>query len=224
MVRARRDYVSTHSRPKAAGACSYTSAFSVWCFNTQPPEGGWIAILKAVLAKAEFQHTAARRRLGRRSFRFRAKSCFNTQPPEGGWVEDQQAVKRYGLFQHTAARRRLAERRMYRLRLGSFNTQPPEGGWHPCGQESYTRGCFNTQPPEGGWEPQSRHHLICTWFQHTAARRRLGRWHAALRSAYKVSTHSRPKAAGACNWPYLKVAPRVSTHSRPKAAGYRLSR
>ena len=34
-----------------------------WCFNTQPPEGGWIAarILPAELVG------------------------FNTQPPEGGW-------------------------------------------------------------------------------------------------------------------------------------------
>ena len=35
------------------------------------------------------------------------------------------------------------------------------------------------------------------WFQHTAARRRLGSAMAALRTDTPVSTHSRPKAAGA---------------------------
>ena len=34
--------VSTHSRPKAAGAVSFIIAFRLTCFNTQPPEGGWL--------------------------------------------------------------------------------------------------------------------------------------------------------------------------------------
>ena len=56
------------------------------------------------------------------------------------------------------------------------------------------------------------------WFQHTAARRRLDQpvhFHCLLRS---VSTHSRPKAAGALR---IVIGMRlvVSTHSRPKAAG-----
>ena len=56
-------------------------------------------------------------------------------------------------FQHTAARRRLA---CISLEVGvfiSFNTQPPEGGW--------------------GRNPLCSHSV--TVFQHTAARRRLGR-------------------------------------------------
>ena len=35
----------------------------LFCFNTQPPEGGWQAYLSCA-----YLHT-----------------CFNTQPPEGGW-------------------------------------------------------------------------------------------------------------------------------------------
>ena len=35
------------------------------CFNTQPPEGGWLSDF--------FQRCTLR--------------CFNTQPPEGGWLE-----------------------------------------------------------------------------------------------------------------------------------------
>ena len=57
------------------------------------------------------------------------------------------------------------------------------------------RAIFNTQPPEGGW----------------------GRRPSGDACAVYVSTHSRPKAAGA----HAGVAafrPGVSTHSRPKAA------
>ena len=54
---------------------------------------------------------------------------------------------------------------------------------------------FNTQPPEGGWKKVSISFSTC-----------------------KVSTHSRPKAAG---YSVHGDAARsgVSTHSRPKAAG-----
>ena len=78
------------------------------------------------------------------------------------------------------------------------------------------------------------------WFQHTAARRRLGGYGDKGRFYRHVSTHSRPKAAGSTpssnsnpsagfntqppegGWTShitKKAAPTVSTHSRPKAAG-----
>ena len=34
------------------------------CFNTQPPEGGWFSHQQTLRRADEFQHTAARRRLG----------------------------------------------------------------------------------------------------------------------------------------------------------------
>ena len=37
------------------------------CFNTQPPEGGWIAAMSIWYCLNWFQHTAARRRLGRQA-------------------------------------------------------------------------------------------------------------------------------------------------------------
>ena len=55
--------VSTHSRPKAAGCICAVRFEIVFCFNTQPPEGGW----KALRAVAD------------------GDAGFNTQPPEGGW-------------------------------------------------------------------------------------------------------------------------------------------
>ena len=63
------------------------------CFNTQPPEGGWLATLKNNARAREFQHTAARRRLAKP-----LTSVCSSKP-----------------FQHTAARRRLAP---YTLKRG----------------------------------------------------------------------------------------------------------
>ena len=36
--------VSTHSRPKAAGYLFRFRCHTTVCFNTQPPEGGWLLL------------------------------------------------------------------------------------------------------------------------------------------------------------------------------------
>ena len=77
--------VSTHSRPKAAGVILFAHRLNISCFNTQPPEGGWERLGIVAKDALQFQHTAARRRLG--------LACSN------GFT--------YAKFQHTAARRRL---------------------------------------------------------------------------------------------------------------------
>ena len=56
--------VSTHSRPKAAGLKRSSSIQPPFCFNTQPPEGGWFFLMAQWNLRLKFQHTAARRRLG----------------------------------------------------------------------------------------------------------------------------------------------------------------
>ena len=63
--------------------------------------------------------------------------------------------------------------------------------------------------------------ISCYLFQHTAARRRLEKSTIEWLGSQRVSTHSRPKAAGqstSITQPFYKV----STHSRPKAAGHTL--
>ena len=77
--------VSTHSRPKAAGAEFGCGGVKLGGFNTQPPEGGWRPECDYRGRVSKFQHTAARRRLV-------VISTFQTM------------IK---MFQHTAARRRL---------------------------------------------------------------------------------------------------------------------
>ena len=163
--------VSTHSRPKAADG-----SFSVSRRWTQ------------------FQHTAARRRLGI-GCTFRSPfASFNTQPPEGGWghVPPDDG------------------------RDGRFNTQPPEGGCFDTAKYALERLRFNTQPPEGGCKAVIGGRAEAGVSTHSRPKA------AALieRAEYQrfgVSTHSRPKAAALGN--HLEAQSRaVSTHSRPKAA------
>ena len=79
--------VSTHSRPKAAGIIGNQWITGEQGFNTQPPEGGWVAYSRSLSRRGLwFQHTAARRRLVSPTFALSANDCFNTQPPEGGWI------------------------------------------------------------------------------------------------------------------------------------------
>ena len=78
-------HVSTHSRPKAAGYSDSSDSLIPASFNTQPPEGGWFWRQQNKHGRNMFQHTAARRRLVIRT----------TIDKKQLW------------FQHTAARRRL---------------------------------------------------------------------------------------------------------------------
>ena len=99
---------------------------------------------------------------------------FNTQPPEGGWE-----LLMFDDF--------------YK---GRFNTQPPEGGWLILPDWDSSIRCFNTQPPEGGWDPLGvvRQAIKCFNTQPPE-----GGWNHPCFGKCKsrrVSTHSRPKAAG----------------------------
>ena len=149
------DLVSTHSRPKAAGSTTGFTLCDAEGFNTQPPEGGWMAWQTAWLGWITFQHTAARRRLAWRfTPRRHIATCFNTQPPEGGWGW------RLNPFRPAA-------------HVSTHSRPKAAGKASRC--RSSPSACFNTQPPEGDWAGN-----VCTsrWnsgFQHTAARRRLVR-------------------------------------------------
>ena len=73
--------VSTHSRLKAAGLYRTIQPKRLFCFNTQPPEGGWRS---GIGLSAVFEG-------------------FNTQPPEGGWEHNERPTHQSWKFQHTAA-------------------------------------------------------------------------------------------------------------------------
>ena len=142
--------VSTHSRPKAAGAESIKAVSQVTGFNTQPPEGGWFIFLIIM----------------------GISPSFNTQPPEGGWeryrhlgdglcVSTHSRPKAAGAsqwrfdrafeFQHTAARRRLDIETMRPSPRSRFQHTAARRRLGGNGRYGCLPSCFNTQPPEGGW-------------------------------------------------------------------------
>ena len=119
-------------------------------------------------------------------------------------------------FQHSAARRRLLLRFFRRQPKQMFQHSAARRRLSPKTSISSPNWGFNTQPPEGGW-PIARLQALCIIkFQHSAARRRLI-FINDISKHIKVSTLSRPKAAG---FPihHCTVNNGVSTLSRPKAA------
>ena len=127
---------------------------STWrfCFNTQPPEGGWLDSISAQFIHQCFNTQPPEGGWDLPMYSAIVSSSFNTQPPEGGWRYVKNCRKRVLLFQHTAARRRLVPSTQKPVTDDScFNTQPPEGGWNFRPIPDNVIICFNTQPPEGGW-------------------------------------------------------------------------
>ena len=121
------------------------------------------------------------------------------------------------MFQHTAARRRLVFRRHGRVQAAGFNTQPPEGGCH-IAQTPMQPDAVSTHSHPKAAAPIRFASSGATPFQHTATRRRLGSASNNLETKFKVSTHSRLKAAG-FDGQITECLTCVSTHSRLKAAG-----
>ena len=135
------------------------------CFNTQPPEGGWLSqpsssicvsvvsthsrpkaagvvLLVNSLEKGKFQHTAARRRLAL------PYHIFGNNK----------------MFQHTAARRRLAALMLPLLIVLVVST--------------------HSRPKAAGSNNPFSVSLLPV-FQHTAARRRLANWAWCNRGTYR---------------------------------------
>ena len=81
-------------------------------------------------------------------------------------------------------------------------------------------GGFNTQPPEGGWAEIKKWKHIPQLFQHTAARRRLGSIAKIASRRSRVSTHSRPKAAGQKF--FSRVVKQTSFNTQPPEGGWLL--
>ena len=100
-------YVSTHSRPKAAGDIfKNNKILSRVSTHSRPKAAGtlWDKLPKELIVSTHSRPKAA----GFDScFRFVLIRCFNTQPPEGGW-NSIDCIFGTGTC---------------------FNTQPPEGGW-----------------------------------------------------------------------------------------------
>ena len=144
--------VSTHSRPKAAGYLNDVGLFGDYCFNTQPPEGGWLAINPTCGTIVKV------------STHSRPKAAGDNNSGAGD-VSDV-----------------------------STHSRPKAAGFSAEWAQSITVVSTHSRPKAAGvkWR-RAKYDIL---FQHTAARRRLGRANRRSCRVLQVSTHSRPKAAG----------------------------
>ena len=101
-----------------------------------------------------FQHTAARRRLAAVTSPMPFKFCsFNTQPPEGGWQPSLlQCRLSFVVSTHSRPKAAGLYSRKARVMVFSVSThsRPKAAGRRRSGGSRDAVG-FNTQPPEGGW-------------------------------------------------------------------------
>ena len=79
--------VSTHSRPKAAGAGYAAQARGFFGFNSQPPEGGWLMLTENRTLTLVSTHSRPKAAGNHRTPHHRTQVRFNSQPPEGGWYK-----------------------------------------------------------------------------------------------------------------------------------------
>ena len=212
--------VSTHSRPKAAGYVDHLVR-RLRCFNTQPPEGGWLSQIPKWL----YRHVSTHSR------------------PKAADLSELLPANRHK-FQHTAARRRLiGQGSLVRYMIVSTHSRPKAAGERMCPACMDGRG-FNTQPPEGGWLFNRFFHRFRRRFQHTAARRRLSTTRVPVPNSHFCFNTQPPEGGccypsglrtkscrfntqppeGGCDLLWLGLIKQcVSTHSRPKAAARFLS-
>ena len=144
--------VSTHSRPKAAGGAGFNPSGTRFVSTHSRPKAAGHGQIGRASEAIQFQHTAARRRLGNSPpcgqhgkmvsthSRPKAAGCSGWLTVWRGRVSTHSRPKAAGFdkaakwaiksFQHTAARRRLGAEGHSENGRGRFNTQPPEGGWH----------------------------------------------------------------------------------------------
>ena len=78
------------------------------CFNSQPPEGGWIGAAAAFRRPVCFNSQPPEGGWGSAQYTPAGGQSFNSQPPEGGWRFVGLNPPPCPPFQLTAARRRLA--------------------------------------------------------------------------------------------------------------------
>ena len=103
--------------------------WSVFCFNTQPPEGGCAGVNVIDYRGIVFQHTAAQRRLPSKvAVKIPSLVSFNTQPRRGGCHDI--AGKEDFPYVSTHSRAEAAAGCLWMdfTQFNRFNTQPRRGG------------------------------------------------------------------------------------------------
>ena len=133
--------------------------------------------------REEFQHTAARRRLVTLSPDSGLADTVSTHSrPKAAGLRSCRCCRSRCVSTHS--RPKAAGSDVFGFLCGflvSTHSRPKAAGAMMCEIPTATAR-FNTQPPEGGWTRMSITSLPVTWFQHTAARRRLGTMRGGCRN------------------------------------------
>ena len=124
------------------------------CFNTQPPEGGWVDKRNGILVRCIVSTHSRPKAAGPLNVAWLCLTVVSThsRPKAAGCVKT----------------------RLYIPPIVSTHSRPKAAGCLVDHFEKKKR-CFNTQPPEGGWFGACKRARKGRRFQHTAARRRLER-------------------------------------------------
>ena len=143
-------------------------------FNSQPPEGGWLALLALQLQGDVSTHSRPKA-----AGRFIASpdpedGSFNSQPPEGGWLRLLHNEIFQNRFQLTAARRRLVVVKATPHEALDVST--------------------HSRPKAAG--PLLRSQLVRLGVSTHSRPKAAGSTASPAKPPKDVSTHSRPKAAG----------------------------
>ena len=147
--------VSTHSRPKAAGAGNINQSGVKKCFNTQPPEGGWLAYLLFLNYNLSVStHSRPKAAGGLSLLSYLTCAGFNTQPPEGGWAPPRAG---FSISETVSTHSRPKAAGFCCKRIAKF----------------IIRVSTHSRPKAAGWVAL-QDVIYMLEFQHTAARRRLG--------------------------------------------------
>ena len=144
------------------------------CFNTQPPEGGWLESqgyhYDESKVSTRSRPKAAGHPIGNKGGHIQG---FNTQPPEGGWLDRLSIDVWLSMFQHAAARRRLVNAAASSTMKSLFQHAAARrrlGGrvGLPLSQQSFQHAAARRRL-DFGWRCVN----TAGGFQHAAARRRL---------------------------------------------------
>ena len=145
-----------------------------------------------------FQHTAARRRLGKEDTCIHAYSKVSTHSrPKAAGAVDAAFAAVFDVSTHSRPKAAGRSGNLFYTSFSCFNTQPPEGGWEMITDAYGNRVQFQHTAARRRLDSSRVKKPYWNWFQHTAARRRLAVLRRGICDRYDVSTHSRPKAAGA---------------------------
>ena len=168
-------FVSTHSRPKAAGYGRLVQFQTTYRFNTQPPEGGWLRVWRQSGGNSRFNTQPPEGGWVCTNPPKYTPSRFNTQPPEGGWLFSSKNEDKHSIVSTHSRPKAAGSMSAYGPTdsVVSTHSRPKAAGGVNMTSYFVVQG-FNTQPPEGGWVHIRFAKRFSRPFQHTAARRRLG--------------------------------------------------